>query len=130
MPTRLKFKPKDDSPFIEGNALDDNWWHLYIPSKFKQGKFQVYNEDSFRLMRLIKELGIESKVQIISEPVDKNLEFLEYGVLKKTDLPKPYLEIVNGCEAGILNWYTDLKEIVDELYIVKKRLDYLRSINN
>jgi malonyl CoA-acyl carrier protein transacylase len=114
-------EPHDDMPNpshvgTNGTAVDDNWFHLFVPTQ--DG---VVNENTANAVSRVNELGLSSVVQIIQQPSDENLECLELLVGEKCQSPTPYLEKVIGSETGAVLYYSG-EEMEAELAELRQRL--------
>jgi hypothetical protein len=99
-----------------GTAVDENWFHLFVPTQ--DG---VVNGNTANAVSRVNELGLSSVVQIIQQPSDENLECLEHLVGQKCQTPNPYLEKVIGSETGAVLYYTGEK-MEAELVELRQRL--------
>jgi len=114
-------EPHDDMPNdsgfgINGTAVDENWFHLFIPTQ--DG---AVTENTAMVVSRIDELGLSPVVQIIQQSSDENLDCLEHLVGEKCVTPTPYLERVVGCETGAVLYYTG-EEMETELVGLQQRL--------
>jgi malonyl CoA-acyl carrier protein transacylase len=114
-------EPHDDMPDssefgINGTAVDDNWFHLFIPTH--DG---VVTKKTADAVSRVDELGLSSIVQVIQQASDENLECLEHLVGEKCNSPSAYLEKVTGCETGAVLYYTG-DEMEAELVELRQRL--------
>ncbi len=114
-------EPHDDMPNsaglgINGTAVDENWFHLFIPTH--DG---LVTENTAKTVSRISELGLSSVVQIVQQSSDENLECLEHLVGEKCDIPNPYLEKVIGCATGAVLYYVG-EEMEAELAELRQRL--------
>lgn len=108
--------PNPASLGTHGTAVDENWFHLFVPTQ--DG---VVNENTANAVSRVNELGLSSAVQIIQQPSDENLECLEHLVGEKCQTPTPYLEKVIGGETGAVLYYTG-EEMEAELAELRQRL--------
>jgi len=99
-----------------GTAVDENWFHLFVPTQ--DG---VVNENTANAVSRVNELGLSPAVQVIQQPSDENLECLERLVGEKCQTPTPYLEKVIGGETGAVLYYTG-EEMEAELVELRQRL--------
>ncbi len=118
---KLLEEPHDDMPDsaalgINGTAVDENWFHLFVP--IQDG---IVSEKTAKLVSRVDELGLGSVVQIIQQSSDENLKCLEHVVGEKCRTPNPYLEKVIGCETGAVLYYTG-EELEAELVELRQRL--------
>jgi malonyl CoA-acyl carrier protein transacylase len=99
-----------------GTAVDENWFHLFVPTQ--DG---VVNENTANAVSCVSELGLSAVVQIIRQPSDENLACLEHLVGEKHQDPNTYLEEVIGGETGAVLYYTG-EEMEAELVELQQRL--------
>ncbi len=72
---------------MNGTTMDENWFHLFIPTQ--EG---VVTRGTADAVSRVNELGLSSVVQIIQQSSDENLACLEHLVGEKCDIPGAYLE--------------------------------------
>jgi malonyl CoA-acyl carrier protein transacylase len=86
-----------------GSNRRERWSHLYVPTVHGLPVGMAVD-----VIGLIADLDLTDVVQIIADPVERNVETLrwlgvdcaEYG-----DVPQPYLEVVYACEAAAVLYY-------------------------
>jgi malonyl CoA-acyl carrier protein transacylase len=106
-----------DEPHDEpGNAVDENWVHLFLPTR--NG---AVTENSIDLLCRVDELGLTQVVQLIAMSTENDQE-LKARVLEGPQKAQPYLELFAGCEsAALLHYWGD--DIEQELVALRKRLE-------
>lgn len=114
-------EPHDDmpgpaTPGTNGTAVDEVWFHLFVPTR--DG---VVNENTANAVSRVNELGLSSVVQIIQQSSDENLECLQQLVGEECQTPSPYLEKVMGGGTGAVLYYTG-EEMEAELVELRQRL--------
>jgi malonyl CoA-acyl carrier protein transacylase len=109
--------PSSSSFGVNGNAVDENWFHLLVPTQ--NG---IVTKNSVALISLVNELGLSSVVQIIREKAEENLENLRRVMEEPVKDPQPHLEKIVGSETASIQEYYGA-EIENELIALKRRLD-------
>lgn len=101
---------------INGTAVDENWFHLFVPTRGG-----VVTENTANMVSRVNELGLSSVVQIIQQSSDESLECLRQLMCEESQTPTPYLERVIGGETGAVLYYTG-EEMDAELVDLRQRL--------
>jgi malonyl CoA-acyl carrier protein transacylase len=120
---KLRIEPQDDPPSgskfgVNGTAVDENWFHLFVPTK--DG---IVTESSISLLRLVEELGIGDVVQLIEQPSEHNLEVVQHFFGPAIKEAEPYLELVVGCETACVLPYRGA-DAAEELHQLARRLRF------
>jgi malonyl CoA-acyl carrier protein transacylase len=100
----------------QGNAVDENWFHLFIPIHD-----EIFKEHSIGFIRRVEELGLGKVVQLVVIPADQYQESIGYEIVGQKD-PQPCLELFSGCESAAFVPYWG-NEIESELSKLRKRLE-------
>jgi malonyl CoA-acyl carrier protein transacylase len=99
-----------------GNAVDENWYHLYAP--FDNG---VPTNASVKALTWIGELGLEDVIQVIAQAPEQNLHDLASFIGRDDAEAKPYLERMVGNQTGAV-LYSVGDEVKTELIQLAERV--------
>jgi hypothetical protein len=82
------------------NGVGERWFHLYVPTLHG-----IPISAAVDMIESVNELGLTDVVQIIGDPVERNMEALRWLGVERADAPQPYLEVVYACEAAAVLYY-------------------------
>jgi malonyl CoA-acyl carrier protein transacylase len=91
------------------NGQGERWFHLYVPT-VRGTPIGIAVE----MIRSVAELALTDIVQIVAEPVERNVETLKWLDVDGGEDPQPYLEVVYACEAAAVLYYVG-PEILPQL---------------
>jgi malonyl CoA-acyl carrier protein transacylase len=102
---RLRDTPHDDPPCpahfgVHGNAVDETWYHLFVPT---QHGFPV--EAAVEVLSGVEGSAMSGVVQSCAQTIDENRGDVASFFAESPAAPEAYLEVVVGCETACVLYY-------------------------
>ena len=97
------------------NGQAEQSFRLYVPTVHRM-PIRIGVE----MIRSVAELGLTNIVEIVAEPVERNVETLRWLDAQRGESPQPYLEVVYACEAAAVLHYVGA-EILPQLTALARR---------